>query len=104
MVLCSYMMTGNYKIRHYPAFCNVPSVIAQKGSIYIMSENIFMANKKAVPFEDYLQYDAQGRGNLGSDIPVLVYRLLEYSLKDELIRRLGHRILIHFHSIFKQLV
>lgn len=39
--------------------------------------------------EDYLLYDTQDRENLGDEIPLLVYRLLEYSLKDELIQRLG---------------
>ena len=40
-------------------------------------------------FEDYLKYDEQSRGNLGDELPVLVYRMLEYSLKDELVRRFG---------------
>lgn len=48
-----------------------------------------MTNQKPVTFEEYLQYDHNGRGNLGDDIPVLVYRMLEYSLKEELLQRLG---------------
>ena len=54
-----------------------------------MEENIFMAGKKQITFEEYLQYDAESRGNLGAELPVIVYRLLEYSLKDELIKRYG---------------
>ena len=55
----------------------------------MMDENIFMKEKKPISFEDYLEYDENSRGNLGEELPVLVYRLLEYSLKEELIRRYG---------------
>ena len=54
-----------------------------------MTDNIFFANAKPISFEDYLQYNEDSRGNLGDELPVLVYRLLEYSLKDELIKRYG---------------
>ena len=54
-----------------------------------MSENVFMTGKRTLTLEDYLQYDADSRGNLGKELPVLVYRLLEYSLKEELIAELG---------------
>ena len=50
-----------------------------------MEENVFMTGGKALTLEDYLQYDAGSRGNLGEELPVMVYRLLEYSLKEELI-------------------
>ncbi len=52
-------------------------------------ENIFMADRKPIAFEDYLKYDKDSRGNLGAEVPVLVYRMLEYSLKETLIRRYG---------------
>lgn len=52
-------------------------------------DNIFMADRKPIQFEEYLEYDENSRGNLGEELPVLVYRLLEYSLKEELIRRYG---------------
>lgn len=52
-------------------------------------DNIFMADRKSIQFEEYLKYDENSRGNLGEELPVLVYRLLEYSLKEELIRRYG---------------
>lgn len=54
-----------------------------------MENNIFFADKKPLRFEEYLKYDENSRGNLGEEIPVLVYRMLEYSLKDELVQRFG---------------
>ena len=51
--------------------------------------NIFTQNIQKLTFEDYLQYKDGSRGNLGEELPVTVYRLLEYSLKEELIRRFG---------------
>lgn len=54
-----------------------------------MDENIFMKEKKPISFEDYLEYDENSRGNLGGELPVIVYRLLEYSIKDELAVRYG---------------
>ncbi|WP_288617989.1 4-vinyl reductase [uncultured Eubacterium sp.] len=54
-----------------------------------MDNNIFMEDQKPLSFEQYLQYDEKSRSNLGETLPVLVYRMLEYSLKDELVSRLG---------------
>ena len=54
-----------------------------------MIENIFMKEQKEITFEEYLQYAENSRGNLGGELPVIVYRLLEYSLKDELVKRYG---------------
>ena len=48
-----------------------------------------MKEQKEITFEEYLQYDENSRGNLGGELPVIVYRLLEYSLKDELVKRYG---------------
>ena len=59
-----------------------------------MEENIFLRDRKPVSFEDYLQYDEKSRGNLGEELPVLVYRMLEYSLKEELCRRYGKDVQI----------
>ena len=44
-------------------------------------DNIFMADRKPIQFEEYLKYDENSRGTLGEELPVRVYRLLEYSLK-----------------------
>lgn len=54
-----------------------------------MEENIFLADRKSIKFEEYLHYDENSRGNLGQELPVIVYRLLEYSLKEVLIERYG---------------
>lgn len=63
-------------------------LLSGKRGNYIM-DNIFMADRKPIKFEEYLKYDENSRGNLGEELPVLVYRLLEYSIKEELIRRYG---------------
>lgn len=54
-----------------------------------MGENIFTKDKKSISFDEYLKFDQNCRGNLGAELPVMVYRMLEYSLKEELIRRFG---------------
>ena len=54
-----------------------------------MGDNIFLEQMKEIRFEDYFKYDASSRGNLGDQLPVMVYRLLEYSLKEELKNRYG---------------
>ncbi|MDD6661079.1 MAG: 4-vinyl reductase [Lachnospiraceae bacterium] len=54
-----------------------------------MAKNIFMTESAPLGFEDYLRYDEESRGNLGDELPVLVYRMLEYSLKSELVKRFG---------------
>ena len=35
-----------------------------------MEENVFMTGGKALTLEDYLQYDAGSRDNLGEELPV----------------------------------
>ena len=62
-------------------------------------DNIFMKDVKPIQFEDYLRFNEGSRGNLGEELPVIVYRLLEYSLKDELIERFGKETQI---DIFRQ--
>ena len=58
-------------------------------------ENIFLANQPKLGLEDYLEYNCAGRGNLGEEIPVFVYRLLEYSLKEELAEEYGKEVQIN---------
>lgn len=58
-----------------------------------------MQDVKPIQFEDYLQFNEGSRGNLGEELPVIVYRLLEYSLKDELVERFGKETQI---DIFRQ--
>lgn len=57
-----------------------------------MIDNIFLADKKPIQFEEYLQYNEESRENLGEELPVLVYRLLEYSIKEELIQQFGKEV------------
>ena len=54
-----------------------------------MGENIFLKEMKEIQFEDYFKYDAKCRGNLGDELPVMVYRMLEYSLKDKPVWKRG---------------
>ncbi len=54
-----------------------------------MAYKIFFENKKTTSLNDYLNYNQNSRENLGADLPVLVYRMLEYSMKEELIKRFG---------------
>lgn len=54
-----------------------------------MEGNIFTMDHKPLTLEDYLRYDESSRGNLGAELPVIVYRMLEYSLREELVRRFG---------------
>lgn len=54
-----------------------------------MIDNIFMADAKKITLDDYLGFDKNGRENLGAEVPVFVYRMLEYSLKEELRERYG---------------
>lgn len=59
-----------------------------------MDNNIFLADLEPIKFEEYLQYSGEGRGNLGEDLPIVVYRLLEYSIKAELMQRYGKDVQI----------
>lgn len=54
-----------------------------------MNENIFLKDQKKLGLAEYMDYNLDGRGNLGEDIPVAVYRLMEYSLREELEERYG---------------
>ena len=54
-----------------------------------MEDNIFMAQRKPLTLDDYLHYDSESRGNLGENLPVTVYRMLEYSMREELASRFG---------------
>lgn len=52
-------------------------------------DNIFLKDQKPETLDTFLNYSAAGRENLGDTLPVMVYRMLEYSLKLELRKRLG---------------
>ena len=57
-----------------------------------MEGNIFLAEKPPIQFEEYLQYNEGSRENQGEELPVVVYRLVEYSIKEELIQQFGKDI------------
>ena len=54
-----------------------------------MRDNVFLENKKELELADFMNYTDGSRGNLGKDIPVTIYRLLEYSIREQLIRQFG---------------
>lgn len=54
-----------------------------------MEDNIFLKGRKELSLADYMEVQESGRENLGTELPVAVYRLLEYSLREELAARLG---------------
>ena len=54
-----------------------------------MKNNIFLENTPKFTFEDYMSFNQESRGNMGDMLPVQVYRLLEYSLREELIGQFG---------------
>ena len=54
-----------------------------------MEDNIFLKDKKEFKLADYMRAQENGRENLGAELPVAVYRLLEYSLREELTEQLG---------------
>lgn len=67
----------------------MPVHTAQGRNALMMEGNIFTKDRKPLQLEDYLQYDITSRGNLGAELPVAVYRMLEYSMREELVRRFG---------------
>ena len=54
-----------------------------------MRDNVFLENKKELELADFMNYADGSRGNLGKDNPVTIYRLLEYSIREQLIRQFG---------------
>ena len=52
-----------------------------------MMKNVFLDSVEKESLETFLDYDNNGRENLGEELPVFVYRMLEYSLKLELEKR-----------------
>lgn len=57
-----------------------------------MKDNVFLKEQKKYELADYMDFDINGRENLGSSIPVSVYRLLEYSVREEVTERFGREI------------
>ena len=49
----------------------------------------FLLERKPLTLDDYLHYDSASRGNLGAELPVIVYRMFEFALREELVQRFG---------------
>lgn len=64
-----------------------------------MAENVFLENKRKLGLDEYMNFNSSGRGNLGDEIPVAVYRLMEYSLREQLVEEFGSETQIR---IFRQ--
>ena len=54
-----------------------------------MSQNVFDDDKKTLTLDDFMKNNAQERDNLGDQIPVTVYRLMEYAIREVLEERFG---------------
>lgn len=54
-----------------------------------MGNGHIFSNKENLSLSDYVKPHKNGRENLGPELPVAIYRLLEYSLREELAQRLG---------------
>ncbi len=54
-----------------------------------MADNVFLQNKRKLGLAEYMNFNAGDRGNLGEELPVVVYRLMEYSLREQLTEQFG---------------
>lgn len=54
-----------------------------------MEKNIFFKEQRMLGLREYMEYSTAGRGNLGDSVPLAVYRLLEYSLRQTLEEHYG---------------
>ena len=59
-----------------------------------MDRNIFLGNMPKITFEQYLEFNEESRENMGPMIPVPIYRLLEYSIREELCESFGKEVQI----------
>lgn len=59
-----------------------------------MENNVFLAERKESCLEDLMSYSVNSRGNMGQSVPVAVYRLLEYSFKEQLDQQFGKEMRI----------
>jgi len=54
-----------------------------------MSENIFERKAPVLKLENYVQISSKGRENIGDMLPVFVYRLFQFTMRDELTAQFG---------------
>ncbi len=57
-------------------------------------ENVFLDSDNTPNLWDYLFNIEEGRRNLGEEMPVVVYRMFEYSMRDVLIEKYGKEKMI----------
>lgn len=54
-----------------------------------MEGNVFLQKSQKMSLADYMMQSTDERKNLGDEIPVQVYRLLEYSIREQLTEEFG---------------
>ena len=54
-----------------------------------MKRNVFLENGQELDLSDYMKFGKEERKILGSEIPIMVYRLMEFSLREEIISQCG---------------
>ena len=54
-----------------------------------MKRNVFLENGKEFDLSDFMEFGKEEREILGSEIPIMVYRLMEFSLREEIISECG---------------
>ncbi len=57
-----------------------------------MESNVFLEDARPLVLKDYMSFKEGSRENLGMQIPVVVYRLLEYSLREQLCEQFGKKV------------
>ncbi|MDY3766613.1 MAG: 4-vinyl reductase [Lachnospiraceae bacterium] len=80
-----------------------------------MEKNVFLEERKELELSDYMHFQSGDRGNLGGQVPVMIYRLLEYSIREQLVeqyskeeqiqifRKAGYRAGVYFAEHFLDL-
>lgn len=63
--------------------------------VFKIESNVFLKTKKELTLEEYMNYNPNGRDNLGDYVPILVYRLMEYSLRVQMDAQFGTYEQIH---------
>lgn len=49
----------------------------------------YVMDDKNIHLKDYMKYEGSSRDALGEDIPMVIYRLMEYSLREQLSEQFG---------------
>ena len=59
-----------------------------------MEDNIFLKDENQLSLKQYMNYHEGGRKNLGDSVPIAVYRMLEYSIREQLEEQFGKDVKI----------